>query len=208
MVETPLRAVNLLGMNFSLSIALGSILNDIIKADLSIYGIDTDNFIKSSSVSMNLTKKWIGVTDEVLAEELALAAFLQEIGKFIVSDIVKSKNQAENFKRDIEGEVDVRNIERKYTGYYVSEITAKIFKHWKLSPNLIDNIEFVDHIDKAYESCKKKAQILDVIKTISDIREPLNDKAIELGRKKAQSYGFNISKLDKAIEKVKDNLLG
>ena len=68
-------------------------------------------------------------------------------------------------------------------------------------------IEYVDDISNANENFKKKSQILDVIKTACNIKEPLSDENVTKAIKKATTYGFDIKILTKAIETLQDRLL-
>ena len=68
-------------------------------------------------------------------------------------------------------------------------------------------IEYVDDISNANENFKKKSQILDVIKTACNIKEPLSDENVTKAIKKAITYGFDIKVLAKSIETLQDRLL-
>lgn len=71
-------------------------------------------------------------------------------------------------------------------------ITFKIFKYWKLSSNLIKTIEFVDNIENCPIEYKQKAQILNIIKTVCNPKEPFSETSIEKALQK--SYKYNIEK--------------
>lgn len=206
-VETPSRAINLLGINFTISIAIGGTVQNLLMANLEPYGINSDDFMRASNLSSTLTHLWVAKFDYELKEELLLPALLQEAGKFILADIIVSEKKTEEFKTKLASGEDMPAVEKELVGLSSSEITAKIFRHWKLSDNLVDLIEFVDDIEKCDPSIKQKAQVLDVIKTACNVSNPLSDENIAKAISKANKYGLHVKSLEKAIETLQDRLL-
>lgn len=201
-VETPSRAISLLGVNFSISIALGSVVQDLIKSNLDAYGISVDDFLFSSNLASSLTKHWVSQFDVELSDELLLPAFLQEIGKFIISEIVIEDNKVKTFQTALETE-DIENVEKRFVGFSCAKITANIFKHWKLSHNLIFSIGFVNDLENCPKDFIQKSQILEIIKILCDIRDPLGDKTIKKAINKAIEYNFDIEPLMSSIDNLK-----
>ncbi|AXH13785.1 HDOD domain-containing protein [Malaciobacter mytili] len=201
-VETPSRAISLLGTNFCISIALGSVVQNLIKSNLEAYDATTDDFLFISNLSSMLINAWISSVDEGLKDELMLAAFLQEIGKFIISDLIVENNLIQEFQDKLK-ENDIENVEKEFMGFSCSRITANIFKHWNLSPNLIFTIGFVNDLDSCPKEFIKKAQILQIVKILCDITEPLSDGTIKRAIAKAIEYNFDIEPLVNAIDSLK-----
>lgn len=206
-VETPSRAINLLGINFTISIAIGGTVQNLLMTNLDPYGINSDDFMRASNISSTLASLWLSKIDIDLKEEIILPALLQEIGKFILSDLLISEDKAELFKSKIKAGANIENTERELLGFTTSEITSKIFRYWKLSDNLVDMIEFVDNINNVSDKYKQKTQILDVIKTACTVNSPLSDDSIEKALIKATKYGFDTKILKKAIVTLQDRLL-
>ena len=201
-VKTPSRAINLLGVNFTISIILGSAVQDLVKSNLDAYGVKIDDFINTSNLSSSLVNKWISKVDFSLREELLLPAFLQETGKFVISEVVNESGKTKEFLEKIKENKNITDIEREFTGYSCARVTANIFKHWKLSHELIFKIGFVEDLDTCPKAYQEEAKILEIIKILCNIREPLSDKAIKAGVKKAKEYGFDSKILLDAIEGI------
>lgn len=206
-VETPSRAVSLLGINFTISIAIGGTVQNLLMTSLTPYGINSDDFMRASNISSTLASLWLSKVDIDLKEEIILPALLQEVGKFILSDLLISEDKTELFKSKIAAGVTTEEVEKELLGFTTSEITSKIFGYWKLSENLINMIEFVDNIQNVNPEYKKKAQILDVIKTACQVNAPLSDENVQKAIEKAAKYGFDTKILSKAIETLQDRLL-
>ena len=206
-VETPSRAVSLLGINFTISIAIGGTVQNLLMTNLEPYGISSDDFMRVSNISSTLANLWLSKIDIDLKEEMLLPALLQETGKFILADLILSEKKSDLFKSKVSSGCDITDVEKELLHTTTSQTTAQIFKHWKLSSNLINMIENVDDISKAEDNFKRKSQILDVIKTACDISDPLSELNIEKAIKKATVYGFDTNILKKAIETLQDRLL-
>ncbi len=206
-IETLSRALSLLGVNFTLSIAFGSAIKNSIDTDLKAYSINSDDFMRIANMASNLISLWISRVDFNLKEELLLPVFLQETGKFIVSDLAKDKGNGDEFLYKIKQSDDITKAEKDFFDTTTSKVTAAIFKHWKLSDKLINMIEYVDDIENCPKGYLKEAQILHVAKIACNVIDPLSDAHCESAIAKAESFGLDIAPLKKAIEKMQDRLL-
>jgi len=206
-VETPSRAINLLGINFTISIAIGGTVQNLLMTNLEAYSISSDDFMRASNLASTLTHLWVSKFDYDLKEELLLPALLQEAGKFILADVIATEGNIEEFKQKVSSGQSIAYTEKEITGLTTSEITAKIFRHWKLSDNLVGMIENVDDVSKCDDSVLQKSQILDVIKTACNVSDPLSDENCEKAIAKATKYGLHTKSLEKAIETLQDRLL-
>lgn len=206
-VETPLRAISLLGINFTISVAISASSQKLLVTTLAPYGLTNDNFMNSSNIASVLASLWLGKIDETIKDEIILPALLIDIGKYIIADMILNEQKEKEFKSQIEeGILSIEEVEKEFLGFSSSYVTAQIFKHWKLSPNLINSIEFVDDINNVSKEFERKAKILSVIKTVANIKEPLSEKSIKEGIIKAKEYGFDTKILAQTIENLKTKI--
>jgi len=206
-VETPLRAITLLGINFTISVAISTSSQKLLISSLSPYGLSNDDFMKASNIALALTNLWLNKVDPELKDKLLLPALLQDIGKYIISDVLILNNKESDFyKKVLENLKSLQEIEKDFFEFSSSYVTAHIFKHWNLSQELINTIEFVDDVEKSPIEYKQKVMILDVIKTASNIKEPLSEKSINMAIKKAKEYKLNDKALIEAINTLKTRL--
>jgi len=205
-VETPSRAISLLGVNFTISIALGSVIQNLIQTDLSAYDVTIDDFMHSCNLASNIINIWVSKIDKDLKEELLLPAFLQETGKFIISEIIMENDKKEQFQEQIQISKNLSDVETEFVGYSCARITANIFKHWNLSHNLIFSIGFVEDLENCPKEYVEKAKILEIIKILADIKNPLSESNIHRALSKADEYGFDSDILKKSIESIKYKL--
>lgn len=206
-VETPLRAISLLGINFTISVAISASSQKLLVTTLAPYGLTNDNFMNSSNIASVLASLWLGKIDETIKDEIILPALLIDIGKYIIADMILNEQKEKEFKAQIEeGILSIEEVEKEFLGFSSSYVTAQIFKHWKLSPNLINSIEFVDDINSVSKEFERKAKILSVIKTVANIKEPLSEKSIKEAIIKAKEYGFDTKILAQTIENLKTKI--
>lgn len=205
-VETLSRAINLLGINFTISIAIGSVVQNTLKSNLNAYDISNDKFIYICALASEIINIWVSQIDEKLKVKLLMPAFLQEIGKFIISDFIQQNKLEDKFKLELNTEKSISACEKEFTGLTSSKITANIFKYWSFSPNIILPIAYIDKMDDCPTAFVKSAQILEITKILTDIRNPFNEKAIENATKKAIEYNFDTKILLTSIKQIKSKL--
>jgi len=203
-IETLSRAINLLGIKFTISIAIGSAIQNTMKSNLLSYAVSNQDFIYVSSLATNIVNTWISSIDFDLKNELLLPAFLQEVGKFIISEVIQKEKRTEEFLQELNETKDISFCEEKYMGFTCGRITANVFKHWNLSHNIIFPIAYAQDLDSCPESFKQKAQILHIIKILCDIREPLSDKNIEKALKKVVLFNMDIEQFLNSIDVIKE----
>ncbi len=206
-VETVSKAVNLLGVNFTISITICATVQDVLETKLFVYDIDEDDFMYASNLSTMLVSIWLSSVNHELRDELILPALLQESGKFILATIIENENKTREFKELRKLGKTIAEAENEILGIRTSEVTAKIFKYWKLSESLINTIKHVDDLENCEPQYLEKSRILQVIKTICSVNDTFSNTSMEKGIKKAEEYGLDVDSLKKAIKKLQIRLL-
>ncbi len=166
-VETASRALHLLGINFTLSIAFGSAIKNSFDTELKAYNINSDGFLRLANMSSNLLSNWIGKIDPVLRDELLLPSFLLETGRFVLSSIAVDNKKDKEFYTKLKADSSsISKLEKEYFQATSNQVTSSIFKYWNLSDNLINIIKYTDDIENCPAEYLEKAQILTVVKAI------------------------------------------
>lgn len=201
-VETLSRAINLLGIKFTISIAIGSAIQENVKSNLAAYAVTNNDFIFSCSLASNLINTWVGKIDFDLKNDLLLPAFLQEVGKFVISQVIQDEKKTEEFLLELEETKNTSLCEEKFVGFSCARITANIFKNWNLSHNIIFPIAFAEDLQNCPESFKEKAKILQIIKILCDIRYPMSDFNVDKALKKVVEYNFDVEDFLNSIDVI------
>jgi len=200
------QAVSLFGMSMTRSIGLGNSVRKLLNVDMEPYGITSDRFAEISSLQAILMNKWYGQINRAKADKLFLASFLQETGKIIIASDVIQEDLATSFKSDIQTTLDISKVEFSYVEETTATVTAAIFTHWNFDKEFVEMIEFSDKPDKAPEEVKEYATALNIIKTIVPVNAPFSDHSISYGLQKAEAAGYDIAKLQGAIDSVLEKI--
>ena len=196
------QAVSLFGMSMTRSIGLSNSVRKLLNVDMEPYGVTSERFAEISALQATLSHKWFSQIDKSKADKLFLASFLQETGKIIIASDIIQEELVTNFKSDIEVAVDISSVEQSFVQVSTAEVTAAIFSHWNFDDEFVKMISFSDTPEKAPDEIKELATVLNIIKTIIPINDPLSERSIAQGLKKAEAAGFDVIKLQKAIDAI------
>jgi HD-like signal output (HDOD) protein len=200
------QAVSLFGMSMTRSIGLGNSVRKLLNVDMEPYGISSERFAEISSLQAVLAHKWYSQIDRVKADKLFLAAFLQETGKIVIASDIIEEDMVTTFKSDIEVAIDISSVERSYVEATTAEVAAAIFTHWNFDKEFVSMIEHSDAPENAPDEIKELSMVLSIIKTIMPINNPLSERAIIQGLKKAEAAGLNTVALQKAMDAVMEQI--
>ncbi|MEA2112142.1 MAG: HDOD domain-containing protein [Campylobacterota bacterium] len=205
-IEKASVAVSLFGMSMTRSIVLNSSIRKLLKVDMEPYNISPDRFAEISNLQASLMMSWFKRVDRARADKLYMAAFLQETGKILISNQIVLEDLVDNFKSEIETAFNIAMIEKSFTGVTTSEITAAIFEHWKFDKEFVDTIAYVDDLNSAPKETKENSIVLNIVKTIIPVNDPLGERSIEQGLKKAEDAGYDIDVLEDEINKLVEKI--
>jgi len=200
------QAVSRFGMTMVQSIVINNSIRKLLNVDMKPYGISSGRFTEISFHQSNLILKWYKNIDEEKAEELYLAAFLQEVGKILVANYIIQENESTSFLSEINLSNNIAEVEKIYVDATSSEITAEIFKHWNFDEKFIKMIEYSDNPDKAPADIKEYALALNIIKTIVPVNQPLSEQAINFGLRKASDSGYKHEVLEDEVDEILENI--
>lgn len=203
-VDTLSKALALYGINFTISVAFAQIIKDTINLNFDLYNIETKKFFDLADYSCKLMLLWLEEEDVLLKEKLVLPCLIHEIGKSFISSSIENKdigifiNELKNHPQNIS------LVEKKFTSFSSSEVTALILEGWKFDKKTINIIENIDTPND------KASFVLDVVKTIFNINSPFTKESMGLAIKKANDYGLDVEQLKKALRSlvvlIKDDL--
>lgn len=195
-VKTVSKALNLYGTTFTIDIALAEVIKNSIKVDLDIYNIQAKRFFDLSDYSCRLMLDWLEHEDIQLKKRLIFPCLIHEIGKFIISSSL-NENEKKEFLQLSKESSDISSLERKFIGYSSSEVTSLLLKKWDFDEILCEDIFYIDSAINT-----KISLILNVIKTIFNVNDPLSKQSVFLGIEKAKQYSLDHIKLKKCIDKI------
>ncbi len=196
------QAVGLFGMGTVRGFALASIVKKSFLLDLSPYNLTELAFAELSKKQHALTTSWCLKSENRLMGVLSPAAFLVEIGKAIIAQVLMETKKAEAFQEalaELNGDADAAEIE--ILGLSTPEVSAKIFEHWRFEENLVDVIANCDTPNEASSDENKRASaILDAVRTTISLNGTVEKENLEKAKEIIEEFGLNLENYEKAVE--------
>ncbi len=199
------QAVGLFGMGTVRGFALASIVKKSFSLDLSPYNLTNVAFAELTKKEHALMTAWCLKKENRLMGILSPAAFLVEIGKVIIAQVIISEKKTEEFKNalsELQNDADAAELE--IVGISTPEVSAKIFEHWRFEENLVDVIgKCIAPQTADSDENKKAAAILQVVRTTIPLNGLISDKNIENAKALIEEYGLDIQSYENAVEGMK-----
>ena len=192
-IKTIDQAVSLFGMNTIKGFVISFAIRNTLKFDLSAYGISESQFHDVATKRNAIAINWYRLKREKL-DIIATDSFLIDLGEVVISLYLISKDKAEEFKKRLTPE-NRYDLEKEFTGFNTTQITAEIFKHWHFADELITPIANIDTPNDEY------SKVMDVLRVMIDLLEPKEN--IKKGLQKAQEYNLDVDALQIALDIVK-----
>jgi len=205
-IDTPTKAINLLGINFTHALLVYEHIKNSFHNDLEAYGSNALEFDLIALYSTKVALKWIDSTTSQDREKLILPMLINDIGKFIISSVVRKEDKIDHFYDLINSSVNIPSIEKSTLGVTSAEISAYILKTWKFNQDLVKTVFYMDNPFEAKENQKVILQ-LHAIKTIFNINSPMDKSCINLAFEKLKGLDFNVNKLRSILEEIENDFL-
>ena len=203
-IKSVVQAVSLFGMSTTRSLVLDMSIKKLLHVDMAPYGITPEEFASISSLQSALMLQWYSKVDASKVDLLFLAALLQETGKILIADEVAKNNETFQFRSEIESCHNIADVERTFVRISSSEVTARIFKHWKFDKTMVAAIEYTDALGTAPEAIRPYALALKVVKTAIPLNSPLSERSINLALNLLEKEKLDKNLFVEVISKLKE----
>lgn len=205
-IDTPTKAMNLLGINFTHALLVYEHIKNSFRVNLKAYGSNVLEFDLIALYSTKVALKWIDSTTCNDREKLILPMLLNDIGKFIIASVMQKEDKIDHFYDLINSSTNIPTIEKSFLGVTSSEISGYIFKMWKFNNDFVKTIYYMDNPADAKDNQKVIMQ-LHAIKTIFNINSPMDKSCINLAFDKLKGLDFNVNKLRSILEEIEEDFL-
>ena len=198
------QAVSLFGMSMTRSIAIGNSVRKLLNIDMQPYGITSEKFAEISELQATLVLKWYEKINKNKAEDLYLAAFLQETGKILIASDIIQDDEDTSFNSDVKFSNSLAQVEKSYVDVTSADVTAEVFQHWGFDKKFIDMIRYSDNPSAASREMAEYATALNIVKTILPVNKPFADQSINFGLRKARDAGYDYEVLEDVVDDMLD----
>ncbi|EDF5186065.1 HDOD domain-containing protein [Campylobacter jejuni] len=211
-ITTINQVIALLGVGNIINIVMADSIRDNFKIDVSPYGLNTQNFLKTCNEEATFIANWLNDEDKKLSHLLVPCAMLLRLGIVIFSNFLIQNHKDKDFLAFLNKNENLALAENEFLGVDHISFLGFLLHRWNFDDVLIESICFVRTPHAAREKVKKSAYALAITDHLfapHDGSSPFNAKAAVALLKEAKTQGINFdlnNLLSKLPSKAKENL--
>ncbi|EAK7647428.1 HDOD domain-containing protein [Campylobacter jejuni] len=211
-ITTINQVITLLGVGNIINIVMADSIRDNFKIDVSPYGLNTQNFLKTCNEEATFIANWLNDEDKKLSHLLVPCAMLLRLGIVIFSNFLIQNHKDKDFLAFLNKNENLALAENEFLGVDHISFSGFLLHRWNFDDVLIESICFVRTPHAAREKVKKSAYVLAITDHLfapHDGSSPFNAKAAVALLKEAKTQGINFdlnNLLSKLPNKAKENL--
>ncbi|EAK3070857.1 cheVAW transcriptional regulator CheP [Campylobacter jejuni] len=211
-ITTINQVITLLGVGNIINIVTADSIRDNFKIDVSPYGLNTQNFLKTCNEEATFITNWLNDEDKKLSHLLVPCAMLLRLGIVIFSNFLIQNHKDKDFLAFLNKNENLALAENEFLGVDHISFLGFLLHRWNFDDVLIESICFVRTPHAAREEVKKSAYALAITDHLfapHDGSSPFNAKAAVALLKEAKTQGINFdlnNLLSKLPSKAKENL--
>ncbi|EOB5129540.1 HDOD domain-containing protein [Campylobacter jejuni] len=211
-ITTINQVITLLGVGNIINIVMADSIRDNFKIDVSPYGLNTQNFLKTCNEEATFIANWLNDEDKKLSHLLVPCAMLLRLGIVIFSNFLIQNHKDKDFLVFLNKNENLALAENEFLGVDHISFLGFLLHRWNFDDVLIESICFVRTPHAAREEVKKSAYALAITDHLfapHDGSSPFNAKAAVALLEEAKTQGINFdlnNLLSKLPSKAKENL--
>ncbi|ENK1674092.1 cheVAW transcriptional regulator CheP [Campylobacter jejuni] len=211
-ITTINQVITLLGVGNIINIVMADSIRDNFKIDVSPYGLNTQNFLKTCNEEATFIANWLNDEDKKLSHLLVPCAMLLRLGIVIFSNFLIQNHKDKDFLAFLNKNENLALAENEFLGVDHISFLGFLLHRWNFDDVLIESICFVRTPHAAREKVKKSSYALAITDHLfapHDGSSPFNAKAAVALLKEAKTQGINFdlnNLLSKLPNKAKENL--
>ncbi len=211
-ITTINQVITLLGVGNIINIVMADSIRDNFKIDVSPYGLNTQNFLKTCNDEATFIANWLNDEDKKLSHLLVPCAMLLRLGIVIFSNFLIQNHKDKDFLAFLNKNENLALAENEFLGVDHISFLGFLLHRWNFDDVLIESICFVRTPHAAREKVKKSAYALAITDHLfapHDGSSPFNAKAAVALLREAKTQGINFdlnNLLSKLPNKAKENL--
>ncbi|MFK0442310.1 cheVAW transcriptional regulator CheP [Campylobacter jejuni] len=211
-ITTINQVITLLGVGNIINIVTADSIRDNFKIDVSPYGLNTQNFLKTCNEEATFITNWLNDEDKKLSHLLVPCAMLLRLGIVIFSNFLIQNHKDKDFLAFLNKNENLALAENEFLGVDHISFLGFLLHRWNFDDVLFESICFVRTPHAAREEVKKSAYALAITDHLfapHDGSSPFNAKAAVALLEEAKTQGINFdlnNLLSKLPSKAKENL--
>jgi HD-like signal output (HDOD) protein len=136
------------------------------KFNLEPYGLSEQDFMFNTLMQMNLMNDWIRLTHPPYADALRLTAFLSDIGKVVISQLLIQEGKEKIFKEKLQNNIIESIAEQECVGATSLQVSALMLKHWGVDDNIIKILYYTSASQSVPDEMKIPVSMMETVHNI------------------------------------------
>ena len=198
------QAVTLFGTDEIYGLVLRYAVDEQLKADTSIYGVDNKIFNDICQLQSSLMLQWYARIDLRHAQFMAPLALIMESGKLVLANEIMKSNYIKKFTFGYKKAKNITEFEHDLLGTTTYYLSGLLFEYWKLEPLYVEILKGLDFEANTSEKMKSYIDSLDVVRTAVNVREILTKKSIHEACLIVEEMGLDPEHFEKVALRVKE----
>jgi len=198
------QAVTLFGTDEIYGLVLRYAVDEQLKADTSIYGVDNKIFNDICQLQSSLMLQWYARIDLRHAQFMAPLALIMESGKLVLANEIMKSNYIKEFTFGYKKAKDITEFEHDLLGTTTYYLSGLLFEYWNLEPLYVEILKGLDFEADTSEKMKSYIDSLNVVRTAVNVREILTKKSIHEACLIVKEMGLDPEHFEKVANRVKE----
>jgi HD-like signal output (HDOD) protein len=172
------QAVTLFGTDEIYGLVLKYAVDEQLKAQTDIYGIDNKKFNDICQLQSTFMMQWYSKIDLRHAQFMASLALIMETGKLVLAKEVMKSNYIRQFSVGYKKVKNVAEFEHSLLGTTTYYLSAVLFEHWNLEPLYVEILKGLDFETESSPKVKSYIDSLDAVRTAVNVKDVFTKESI------------------------------
>lgn len=198
------QAVTLFGTDEIYGLVLKYAVEEQLKADTDIYGVDNTRFNDICQLQSSFMMQWFSKIDLRHAQFIAPLALIMESGKLVLANEVMKSSYIQKFTYGYKKTKNPSEFEHSLLGTTTYHLSGLLFEYWKLEPLYVEILKGLDFEVETSAKVKSYIDSLDAVRTAVNVKEVFTKESIYEACGIVQEMGLDTEHFEKIALRVKE----
>jgi len=198
------QAVTLFGTDEIYGLVLRYAVDEQLKADTSIYGLDTKEFNDVCHLQSAFMLQWFSKIDLRHAQFMAPLALIMESGKLVLANEVMKSNYIKQFTNGYKKAKNLEHFEHALLGTTTYYLSGVLFEHWKLEPIYVEILKGLDFEVDVSEKITSYIDSIDAVRAAVNLKNILTRDSIYEACGIVEDMGLDTEHFIKVARRVRE----
>ena len=198
------QAVTLFGTDEIYGLVLRYAVDEQLKADTSIYGVDSKGFNDVCHLQAALMLQWYSTVDLRHAQFMAPLALIMESGKLVLANEVMRSNYIKKFTLGYKKAKNIEEFEHNLLGTTTYYLSGVLFEHWKLEPLYVDILKGLDFEVDLSDKMVSYIDSIDAVRVAVNLKNVLTQDSIYEACGIVEDMGLDPEQFTKVARRVRE----